>query len=211
MRDSGISAKVTDFEGVRMHRAVFLDRDGTISEEVGYVNHLDRFRVYPWAAEAIRRLNQAGLQVILITNQAGVARGYFPESLVHEVHQKLQEELAFSGATIDAIYYCPHHPEGQVESYRIRCTCRKPTPGLIEKAAQERHLDLRSSFVVGDRYQDLQMGFTVGARTILVMSGYGKGELLYQKDTWPQQPDHIAADLSEAVDWILDFQNDKSS
>jgi D-glycero-D-manno-heptose 1,7-bisphosphate phosphatase len=194
-----------------MYRAVFLDRDGTVSEEAGYVNHLDRFKVYPWAPEAIRRLNQAGLQVILITNQAGIAHGYFPESLVHEVHQRLQAELAFGGAALDAIYYCPHHPEGRVEAYRIQCMCRKPGTGLIEKAAQERHLDLRSSFVVGDRYQDLQMGFKVGARTILVLSGYGKGELLYQKDTWAQQPDHIAADLSDAVDWILDFRDDISS
>ncbi len=187
-----------------MNPAVFMDRDGTVSEEVGYVNHRDRFRLYPWTAGAIRKLNQAGLQAIVITNQSGVARGYFPESLVLEVHELMQSQLARAGAFLDGIYYCPHHPEGSVQLYRIRCACRKPGAGLIERAAQERNLDLRSSFVVGDRYQDLRMGFEVGARTVLVMSGYGKGEYLYQRDTWPQQPDHTAETLREAVDWILD-------
>ncbi|HYK91509.1 MAG TPA: HAD family hydrolase [Acidobacteriota bacterium] len=186
-----------------MNRAVFLDRDGTVSEEVGYVNHIDRFRVYPWTTQAIRKLNGAGLQVIIITNQAGVARGYFPECLVHETHQELKRQLALGGAVLDAIYFCPHHPEGTVRPYRIHCSCRKPETGLIEQAAQERHLDLSKSFVVGDRYQDLRMGFKVNARTILVLSGYGQGELLYQKETWPRQPDHIAANLLDAVDWIL--------
>ena len=194
-----------------MNRAVFLDRDGTISEEVGYVNHLDRFKVYPWTGEAIRRLNRAGLQAIVITNQSGVARGYFPESLVHEIHQSLCAELANEGAVLDGIYYCPHHPEGRVDSYRIRCDCRKPGTGMIERAARERSVDLRSSFVVGDRYQDLQIGFKVNARTVLVLSGYGKGELLYQRNTWAQQPDYIAPTLLEAVDWILGFSHEKIS
>ncbi len=190
-----------------MNRAVFLDRDGTLSEEVGYVNHLDRFKLYPWTAQAVRRLNQAGLQVIVITNQSGVARGYFPESLVQEIHQLLQAQLAAAGAFLDGIYYCPHHPEGSVLPYRISCACRKPGTGLIQRAALEKNLDLTSSFIVGDRYQDLRPGFTVNARTILVLSGYGKGEYLYQKDTWPRQPDFAAPTLLEAVDWILGDQN----
>ncbi len=192
-----------------MNRAVFLDRDGTISEEVGYVNHLDRFRLYPWTVEAIRRLNRAGLQAVVITNQSGVARGYFPESLVNEIHEKMCAELAAQGAVIDRIYYCPHHPEGRVEAYRIRCDCRKPGTGMIERAARDLNLGLGSSFVVGDRYQDLEVGFRVEARTVLVLSGYGKGELLYQRTSWAQQPDHIAPTLLQAVDWILGLANER--
>jgi D-glycero-D-manno-heptose 1,7-bisphosphate phosphatase len=186
-----------------MNQAVFLDRDGTVSEEVGYVNHLDRFRVFPWAAQAIRLLNQTQLRVILITNQSGVARGYFPESLVQEIHQRLQEELALGGAILDGVYYCPHHPEGSVAPYRMRCSCRKPSTGMLESAARDHDLDLSSCFVVGDRYQDLEMGFRVNARTILVASGYGKGEIRYHQDSWSRQPDFIGADLLQAAQWIL--------
>ncbi len=186
-----------------MHRAVLLDRDGTISEEVGYVNHPDRFQLYPWTAPAISRLNRAGLKVIMITNQSGVARGYFPESLVLEIHLRLREELARGGAVLDGVYYCPHHPEGSVESYRRQCLCRKPGTGMLERAAVEHGLDLGSSFVVGDKYLDVQVGFKVGARTILVTTGYGKGELLYNGDSWPRRPDHVAANLLEAADWIV--------
>lgn len=186
-----------------MRAAVFLDRDGTLCEEVGYVNHIDRFRVFPWSAPAVRRLNQAGIASVLVTNQSGVARGYFPEILVQEIHAQLQAELARSEARLDAIYYCPHHPEGQVAEYRKRCDCRKPAPGMLLRAARDLDLDLAASFMVSDRYQDLFMGFQKGTRGVLLLSGYGKGEYLYHKDTWPRQPDCIAGDLLEGVDWIL--------
>jgi D-glycero-D-manno-heptose 1,7-bisphosphate phosphatase len=186
-----------------MRAAVFLDRDGTVSEEVGYVNHIDRFQIYPWTPAAIRKLNGAGIPAILVTNQSGVARGYFPEILVEETHAKLQTELARFSARLDAIYYCPHHPHGKVAAYRKVCECRKPAPGLLHRAASDLDLDLQASFVVGDRYQDLSMGFQTGARGVLLLSGYGKGEYLYHKETWPRQPDHVAVDLLEAADWIL--------
>jgi D-glycero-D-manno-heptose 1,7-bisphosphate phosphatase len=141
--------------------------------------------------------------VVLVTNQSGVARGYFPEILVEETHAKLQAELARFEARLDAIYYCPHHPHGKVAAYRKPCKCRKPAPGMLQRAARDLDLDLSASFVVSDRYKDLSMGFQTGARGVLLLSGYGKGEYLYHKDTWPRQPDYVAVHLLEAVDWIL--------
>lgn len=177
-------------------RAVFLDRDGTIGEEMGYVNHVDRFQIFPYSAEAIRQLNQAEIPVIVVTNQSGIARNIFPESLVHEVHKKMVKELAAGGAWIDAIYFCPHKSEDD-------CQCRKPHPGLLEQAAREHALDLAASWVVGDRYADLEMAHAAGARGILVMTGYGRGEYELHRSTWPRQPDSLAANLSDAVRQIL--------
>jgi D-glycero-D-manno-heptose 1,7-bisphosphate phosphatase len=179
-----------------LRRAVFLDRDGTIGEEMGYVNHIDRFQIFPFAAEAIRRLNQAEIPVIVVTNQSGIARNIFPESLVHEVHKKMVSELAAGGAWIDGIYYCPHKSEDV-------CDCRKPNPGMLERAAREHTLDLAASWVVGDRYGDLEMGFAAGARGILVMTGYGRGEYEFHRATWPRQPDVLAENLRDAVRCIV--------
>ena len=186
-----------------MKGAVFLDRDGTVSEEVGYVNHIDRFKVYPWTADAIRKLNHTGTPVFLMTNQSGVARGYFPEELVKQVHRILCEALARSGAFLDGIYNCPHHPEGRRAAYRMFCDCRKPAPGMLLRASRDHEIDLSLSFVIGDRYPDLETGFRAGARGILVLSGYGKGEYLYQREQWPRPPDHVAENLLAAVDWVL--------
>lgn len=176
--------------------AVFLDRDGTIAEEVGYLNHVSRFRMFPSAAVAVRRLNDAGFPVIVVTNQSGVGRGYFPESLVHTVNELMTEQLAKSGAKIEAVYYCPH-----ISSQN--CSCRKPKTGMLERAAREHTLDLRSSFVIGDRYGDVELARNAGARSILVRTGYGEGELAWHAAKWPTQPDFIADDLSQAADWIL--------
>jgi D-glycero-D-manno-heptose 1,7-bisphosphate phosphatase len=203
LREKVISANVTDFTGVLMQRAVFLDRDGTVCEEVGYLNHVDRMRLFPWTAAAIRKFNAAGLRTVLVTNQSGVAKGYFPEALVDEVHQRLRQELADSGASLDAIYYCPHHPEGKVPAYRRMCDCRKPSLGMIQRAATEHDLDLTLSFMVGDKYVDLETAYRAGMRAVLVLSGYGKGEYLYQSHTWSRMPDYIAEDLADAADWIL--------
>ncbi len=176
--------------------AVFLDRDGTICEEMGYLNHISRLRIFPFAAAAIARLNRAGYPVIVITNQSGVARGIFPEVLIGEVHRRLAAELSVSGARIDGFYYCPHRKEDG-------CNCRKPLPGLLERAAQENGLDLSSSFVVGDRFADVAMAHAVGASGILVMTGYGRGDLEYHGAEWPQRPDAVTEDLTGAVEWIL--------
>jgi D-glycero-D-manno-heptose 1,7-bisphosphate phosphatase len=186
---------VPEVRGLRP--AVFLDRDGTITEEVGYLNHLSRLSVLPFAAAAIRRLNEAAMPVIVVTNQSGVSRGYFPESLVSEVHDVLRKHLLSSGALLDGIYYCPH---GSTD----RCACRKPQTGMLQKAAQEHRLDLARSFVVGDRCGDVELAANAGARGILVRTGYGEGELAYHAANWRVQPDFIAHDLADAVCWILE-------
>jgi D-glycero-D-manno-heptose 1,7-bisphosphate phosphatase len=184
------------FEARQPRRAAFLDRDGTICEEMGYVNHVDRLQVFPFAAAAIRQLNDAAVPVIVVTNQSGVARDIFPESLVHQVHKKMIAELSAGGARVDAIYFCPHKTEDA-------CECRKPSPGLLERAAREHALDLAASWVVGDRYADLEMGHAAGSRGILVMTGYGRGEYELHHSKWPRQPDALAENLTEAVRRIL--------
>jgi D-glycero-D-manno-heptose 1,7-bisphosphate phosphatase len=179
-----------------LHAAVFLDRDGTIAEEVGYVNHISRFRMFSFTAAAIRRFNEKGLLVVLVTNQSGVGRGYFPESVVHSVHELMNQQLAAEGARIDAIYYCPH-------ASAENCACRKPKTQMLVRAASEHGLDLERSFVVGDRYADIQAAHRARARSVLVRTGYGEGELAWHAARWPLQPHFIAANLTDAADWIL--------
>lgn len=183
-------------EQAALRPAVFLDRDGTVAEDVGYLNHLSRFRMFPFVAAAVHRLNEAGLPVVVITNQSGVGRGYFPESLVHEVHEQMTQQLGSCGARIDAIYYCPHISADN-------CSCRKPKTGMLDRAALEHCLDLHRSYVVGDRYGDVQLASNVGASGILVRTGYGEGELAWHAAKWPAQPDFVAQDLADAANWIL--------
>ena len=175
--------------------AVFLDRDGTISEEMGYANHLSRFSIFPYAGAAIRRLNDAGFAVIVVTNQSGAARGFFPESLIQEIHAKMERQLAAEGARIDGIYYCPHIRDD-------KCECRKPLPGMLQRAAAEHALDLQRSALVSDRYDDISMGHAMGCKAILVLSGYGRGEYEWNRQKWPRQPDHVVENLKEAIDLI---------
>jgi D-glycero-D-manno-heptose 1,7-bisphosphate phosphatase len=181
----------------RLKPAVFLDRDGTICEEVGYLNHPSRFHMFPFAPASIRRLNDRGLPVFVITNQSGVARGYYPESLVHHVHDLMSIQLGDIGASVDGIYYCPH-------TSADACVCRKPSPGMLHRASVEHEVDLKRSFVVGDRHSDVELAHRVGARSIMVRTGYGEGEILWHSQGWKIMPDFIAANLASAVDWILE-------
>ena len=182
---------------------VFLDRDGTVTEEIGYVNHPSRLSLLPGAAEAIAALNRAGVPAILATNQAGVARGYFTEDLVKEVLARLQAMLSALGARLDALYYCPHHPSAGEPPYRQACDCRKPRPGMLLRGAEEFGLDLERCYVVGDKIGDVAFAHSVGAKGVLVLTGYGLGEYTYQRPGWTEQPDFVAADLPSAVAWIL--------
>jgi D-glycero-D-manno-heptose 1,7-bisphosphate phosphatase len=134
-----------------MKSAVFLDRDGTMIEDVGYLDALARVAFYPWTVDAIRMLNRSGLAVVVVTNQAGIARGIFDAAFVAETHRFIDARLAAAGARIDAYYYCPHHPDGRIAEYARACECRKPGPGMIEQAARDLDLDPRRSFMVGDK------------------------------------------------------------
>ncbi|MEK6202395.1 MAG: D-glycero-beta-D-manno-heptose 1,7-bisphosphate 7-phosphatase [Desulfobulbaceae bacterium] len=183
--------------------AVFLDRDGTINEQMGYINHISRFQLLPGVAEAIRRLNAANIPVVVVTNQSGLARGYFPEELLTAVHEKMELLLAEHGAHVDGIYICPHHPEAKKEKYRLACNCRKPKTGLLVQAAEELGLDLGCSFVVGDRWSDLKTAAGCGATPVLVLTGYGRGDAQYIGPGQKVQPVFVGVDLGAAVQWIL--------
>ena len=184
-------------------RAAFMDRDGTISEEIGYVNHPSRYRVFPYSAEAVRMLNEAGWLALLVTNQAGVARGYFTEDLVGTVHEVLKQELNERGAQLDAIYYCAHHPSVGEPPYRSECDCRKPKTGLIDRAAKDFEIDLGASWMIGDRYSDVELARNAGLQSAFVLSGYGKGEWEYQRHVWKLEPDVVCENLLEAVKMIV--------
>ncbi len=186
-----------------MQPAVFLDRDGTINEQMGYINHISRFHLLPGVASAIQLLNQNEIPAVVITNQSGLARGYFPEELLNEVNDKMIRLLSDDDAHVDGIYICPHHPEAKKDEYKIACDCRKPKTGLFEKAAVELGIDLTKSYVVGDRWSDLKAAVNIGATPILVLTGYGKGDLEYISPGQEIQPRFIANDLYEAVEWIL--------
>jgi D-glycero-D-manno-heptose 1,7-bisphosphate phosphatase len=183
--------------------AIFLDRDGTICEEVGYVNHLSRSRLLPGSLEAIRLINQAGLLAVVTTNQSGVARGYFSPDLVEAVHAQLLSSVSSGGARLDAIYHCPHHPSEGSSPWRADCDCRKPRPGMILRAAREHAIDLSGSYVVGDSVVDIEAGAAAGLPGVLVLTGYGRGLLEHQKHRFKTQPAHVAEDLPGAVRFIL--------
>jgi D-glycero-D-manno-heptose 1,7-bisphosphate phosphatase len=182
---------------------VFIDRDGTLTEEVGYVNHPSRLRLLPRSAQAIRRLNEAGVAAVVVTNQAGIARGYFSEDVLHAVNDALVSQLKDAGAHLDGIYVCPHHPQEGEPPFRADCDCRKPKPGLLVRAAAELTLDLRGSTMVGDKASDLVPARTVGARGVLVLTGYGRGEWEHRREHFAVSPHFVATDLLDAVEWAL--------
>ena len=208
--------------------AIFLDRDGTINEEIGYMDRLEKLRLIPGAAEAIRLINAGGMKAVVVTNQSGVARGIFTESFVAEIHARLGEMLRAEGASLDGIYFCPHHPTEGRGDYLRGCECRKPAPGLLLRAAAELRLDLSHSWMIGDTLKDIEAGGWAGAQGILVRTGYGEeaaaelrrdeeprknGDMMphpvpiekagVRGETGIVQPVHIAGDLLAAVKWIM--------
>ena len=184
-----------------MKAAVFLDRDGTMIEDVGYLDAIDRIEFFPWTVDAIRMLNRAGLPVVVVTNQSGIARGFFDEAFVAETHRRLDARLGAGGARVDAYYYCPHHPDGRVAAYARGCDCRKPGRGMIDQAAADLGLDPARSFVVGDTWLDVQLGRAVGAKSILVRTG--QGAALQHGPPDGVTADAVVDNLAAAASWIL--------
>lgn len=184
-----------------MKPAVFLDRDGTIIEDVGYLHRVDQIALFPWSVDAIRALNRAGLPVVVVTNQSAIARGVLTEPGLEAIHRHLADTLLAGGAAVDAYYYCPHHPRGLVTEYAIACDCRKPAGGMIDRAAREMGLDPRRSYVVGDKWVDVGLARAVGARAILVRSGYGAGEEAVRPPNL--DADAVLDNLAAAASWIL--------
>lgn len=178
-----------------MHnKTVFIDRDGTINVNVEYLDNPDEFRMYPTVAQGIKLLNKHGFTVIIITNQSGIARGYFSEKTLQEIHQKMNHELSKEGAIIDAIYYCPHHPNDN-------CDCRKPKTGLFTKAIKDFNIDIKHSYLIGDRMLDVCAGHTIGCKTILVPEDKKKVKL--EMNETDIKPDYICDEFYSGVQWIL--------
>ena len=176
-----------------MNKAVFLDRDGTISHEVGYVDRIEKFSLYPFTPEALKIFRDLGYLLVVVTNQSGVARGFFTEDLLRKVHERMLVELEREGVSIDAIFYCPHHP-----SVNGVCRCRKPGTGMIDEAVKRFNIDPKRSIVIGDKWSDVELGRRVGAFTIQVLTGYGKGEFL-RGEIEKNPPDMLAKNILHAA------------
>ena len=184
-----------------MIKAVFLDRDGVITEDPPHHAHrVDQVRIIPGSGEAIRLLNDMGYQVIVVSNQSGVAKGYYREPDIGLFNEEMKRQLSLEGAHIDAEYYCPHHPDGIIDQFREECSCRKPLPGMLIQAASQHQINLKASFMVGDKFSDIIAGNAVNCRTILVLTGHGKEEVIHLKGSMIP----VAVNLLNAVkEYIL--------
>lgn len=186
-----------------MHRAVFLDRDGTLNHDPGYIHRPEEFILFPGVAEAIRLLNEAGYLVVVATNQAGIARGYYTEEDLCAVHRKLRDEIAAGGGRLDGIYHCPHHPTAGDGALTRACFCRKPAPGMLYRAALDLEIDLGGSWMIGDREGDLEAGRRAGCRTALALTGEGRTTQEALAQAGGAQPDRVFKALPEAIRWII--------
>ena len=181
----------------------FIDRDGTINIDGGYINHPDGFEIYPFAAQALRMLNVAGWLVVVITNQSGIGRGFYTVEVMNRIHAKMRGHFDAQGAKIDGLYYCPHDPHSKIDEFRKECGCRKPKTGMFEQAILELPVDTANMVVVGDKYGDMEAGFSIGAKTIMVNTGYGLGEFELKSHLWGRKPDYRAENLLNAAKIIV--------
>jgi heptosyltransferase-2 len=175
---------------------IFLDRDGTLNPDSGYIRSSDQFELFPGVAQALSRLKQAGARLIVVTNQSGIGRGFFSIIDLDAIHAKLRRLLDESGVSLDAIYVCPHHPDDA-------CGCRKPNRGLIDQAAGEQPVDLSRSYLIGDHARDMELAKRVGSRSILVTTGAVLPQQVEGLRTAGAAPDWVASSFAEAVDWLL--------
>ena len=188
-----------------MKRAVFLDRDGTLNVDVGYLHRLEDLELFPWTGDALRLLKRAGFVLVVVTNQSGIAQGLIEPGFVERCHEEMRRRLQSAGADLDALYYCQHHPRGAVQGLAIDCRCRKPLPGMIEDAARDLQIDPAQSWVVGDKWLDVNLGHAVGARSILVRTGWGADQERRRPEG--QQVDAICDNLIHAVSVIMASQH----
>ncbi len=183
-------------------RAIFLDRDGTLNVDVGYLHRLEDLELFPWTTDALRLLTRAGYALVVVTNQSGIAQGLIDPAFIPACHDEMRRRLQRGGADLDALYYCPHHPRGAVAEWSVECRCRKPLPGMIDDAARDLGIDPQQSWMIGDKWLDVQLGHAVGARSILVRTGWGAEQ--EEKRPEGQQVDAICDNLIHAVSVILD-------
>jgi D-glycero-D-manno-heptose 1,7-bisphosphate phosphatase len=191
-----------------MNPAVFLDRDGTINEDVGYLNHPDQLSLLPHAIEGLRLLCDSGLLLVIVTNQSGVARGLIPPGQLSVIEQAFRELLRSNAIPLAGYYTCPHYPDAKLCKYRSTCDCRKPAPGLVHQAARELNIDVERSWVIGDKASDVQLAHNAGARGILVLTGEGQKHL----DAYPTEyspPNAVCRDLVEAAHWIIAHEKNR--
>ena len=190
-----------------MERAVFLDRDGTLNVDVGYLHRLEDLELFPWTADALRLLKRAGYRLVVVSNQSGIAQGLIEPSFVQVCHDEMRARLQRGGTDLDALYYCSHHPRGSVREFSVDCRCRKPSPGMVEDAVRDLGIDPTQSWVIGDKWLDVNLGHAVGARSILVRTGWGSDQ--ERKRPADQRVEAICDNLIHAVSVIL--HNDAGS
>ncbi len=183
-------------------RAVFLDRDGTLNEDAGYPGRFGDITIYPASFEAVRRLNEAGLLAIVVSNQSGVGRGLFSEADVERIHEEMKTAFASRGARLDAFYYCPHFAGSADPVYAEACECRKPKPGLAYGAAEKFGIDLARSYMIGDKADDVVFARNIGAVSVLVLTGEGRAARRRLSLRGPA-PGHVAGNVLTAVRWII--------
>lgn len=191
-------------------KAVFIDRDGTINADVGYPSSYSVIDIYPFSFAAVKKIKQAGLLAVIITNQSGIGRGFIKEENLHDIHNKLKAEFQRNDVSFDAIYYCPHYVFSKTAKYRKECSCRKPNPGMGRLAAEELQIDTSLSYMVGDKVEDILFGININATVILVLTGYGQ-ESLKKLEAKGIQPAYVAKNLLDAADWIVEKEKSVSA
>jgi len=178
------------------NKAVFIDRDGTINIDGPYLDDPDKFKMYPNVGKGVKKLKDQGFKIIVITNQSGIARGYFTEEVLSKIHERMSMEFNEFGVELDGIYYCPHHPDNA-------CGCRKPKTGLFENAIEKHDIDVDRSYMIGDKILDICAGQKIGVKTVLIPEAHNRTKILSEKNEWECCPDYIADDFMEAAKWII--------
>lgn len=187
-------------------KAVFLDRDGNINQDVGYPHSYDQIEIYPYSYEAVRKINQAGLLAVIVTNQSGIGRGLIKEPELWDIHARMQREFAARQALFNGIYYCPHYQSSRIPLYDKDCRCRKPHPGMGLQAASDLGIGLPRSYMIGDKVEDIQFGLNIESKPVLVLTGYGR-KSLSRLEQLGITPAHVAQNLLDAVNWILEEEH----